>query len=212
MRDILVELLGEFTPSGVIGHDVRSFLIRHDCAPTAEHCGRVAAESGRIAKLVGVDAGSANAAGWLHDVSAVFPHAARADIARQLGIEVLHEEDAFPVVVHQKLSVVLARELFGVVDEDVLSAVGSHTTLKAGAGALDKVLFVADKVERDGAGVSPYRVGMLEALDTSLDAAATVYLHSLWEQRHRLRVVHPWLAAAHAELCRCMRVRTREET
>jgi HD superfamily phosphohydrolase YqeK len=116
------------------------------------------------------------------------------------------------MIVHQKLSVVLARELFGVSDEDVLSAVGCHTTLKAGAGALDKVLFVADKVEWDGAGVSPYRAGMLEALETSLDAAAIYYLHSLWEQRHRLRVVHPWLAAAHAELCRCMQAATRDET
>ena len=173
---------------------------------TAEHSRRVAVESGRIAALVGANRAQAEAAGWLHDVSAVFAQARRAEIARQLGLDVLPEEDAYPMIAHQKLSAVLARAVFGIADEAVISAVGCHTTLKAGAGVLDKVLFVADKVEWDGAGVSPYRAAMLAALERSLDQAARYYLHALWERRERLPVLHPWLAAAHRELCDCMPV------
>jgi HD superfamily phosphohydrolase YqeK len=69
---------------------------------------------------------------------------------------------------------------------------------------LDKVLFVADKIEWDGAGISPYRAAMLEALDHSLDRVVCHYLHALWERRESLPVLHPWLAAAHQELCSCM--------
>lgn len=199
----LVQLVGEFAPSGNIGRDVLFFLTRHGCPRTAEHCRRVANESGRIAALVGVDVERAMQAGWLHDVSAVFPATQRTAIARRLGLEILPEEDRYPMIAHQKLSAVLARELFGVADPGVLSAVGCHTTLKAGADALDKVLFVADKVEWDGRGVSPYRDAMLKALDHSLDQAACYYLHTLWEQRGKLPAVHPWLVAAHNELCSC---------
>jgi predicted HD superfamily hydrolase involved in NAD metabolism len=197
-------MLSDFEASGNVGHDALAFLTRHNCPRTAEHCRRVAAESRRIALLVGSDAAQAEAAGWLHDISAVFPSADRAEIARRLGLEVLPEEDACPLIVHQKLSAVLARELFGIVEAAVLNAVGCHTTLKRKASVLDKVLFVADKLEWDGVGVSPYRAAMLDALDHSLDQAACYYLHSLFERRESLPVIHPWLVAAHRELCGCI--------
>jgi HD superfamily phosphohydrolase YqeK len=105
---MLVDLVGDFEASGTVGHDTLMLLTRHNCPRTAEHCRRVAAESRRIAELVGADAALAEAAGWLHDISAVFPSAERAEIARRLGLELLLEEAAHPMIVHQKLSAVLA--------------------------------------------------------------------------------------------------------
>lgn len=200
---LIARLTGGLGLTGVVGQDVPLFLIHHGCPNTAMHSARVAHESERIAAATGVDPDSAETAGWLHDVSAVFPQPERARVARALGLAVLPEEDAYPMIVHQKLSAVLAREVFGVRDPAVLSAVGCHTTLRPGAGPLDKVLFVADKIEWDQPGVPPYREEMLQALRESLDRAAAVYLHALWQRCNVLPVVHPWMAAAHSELCGC---------
>lgn len=187
--------------TGDIAQDVVAFLQWHDCSQTVMHSAAVAAEASRIATGVWVEPTQASQAGWLHDVSAVIPAAERVAAAEAMGLPVLPEERAFPMILHQKLSAVFARDLFGVTDAAVLSAIGCHTTLKAGASALDKVLFVADKLAWDQPGAPPYRAALEAALAQSLDAAACVYLRYLWERRASLSVVHPWLAAAHAHLC-----------
>jgi predicted HD superfamily hydrolase involved in NAD metabolism len=197
--DELEHLRASVTLSGDLGRDVTMFLHAHGCPGTAEHCGRVAAEARRVAVLCGEDPDRAEIAGWLHDVSAVVPTADRAYVARAWGVDVLPEEDQFPMIIHQKLSVVLARDVFGVHDAAVLSAVGCHTTLKRDASALDQVLFVADKLEWDQAGTAPFHADMHAALRTSLDAAVGVYLTFLWERRAHLRVLHPWLRDAYEQ-------------
>lgn len=104
------------------------------------------------------------------------------------------------MIVHQKLSSWMAHEVFGIHDPEVLSAIGCHTTLKAGASPLDKLVFVADKIAWDQAGQPPYLEVLQAALEHSLDAAALVYIDYLWAQRAQLRVIHPWLVAARNDL------------
>ena len=177
-----------------------AFLAYHGCHETAAHSGHVASESRQIAALAGVDGSKAELAGWLHDVSAVFPPEERISAAHMFGIDVLPEEDVFPLVIHQKLSVVLARDIFHVEDEAVLCAIGCHTTLRANAAVLDKVLFVADKIEWDQPGRPPYKADLLLALEESLDQAVFYYLCMMWARRRTLRVIHPWLRAAYEQL------------
>lgn len=185
---------------GNVARDVPVFLAHYGHAKTARHCAAVAAEAARIARLTQSDPAKAEIAGWLHDVSAVIPDAERAALARESGVEVLAEEAAFPMILHQQLSVVLGREIFGISDEEILSAVGCHTTLKRDASVLDKVVFVADKVAWDQEGAPPYLADLLAALDRSIDHAALVYLRYLWERRASLRVVHPWMVAAYEQI------------
>jgi HD superfamily phosphohydrolase YqeK len=110
------------------------------------------------------------------------------------------EEEIAPMILHQKLSGVLAHQIFGIEDEAIRQAVTCHTTLRAGATPLDKVVFVADKVAWDQSGTPPYHKALLEALTHSLDAAALCYLRYLWERRETLLVVHPWMTEAYADL------------
>jgi predicted HD superfamily hydrolase involved in NAD metabolism len=186
--------------TGRLSVDVPVFLRRHGCAGTAEHSAAVAAECRRLALIAGCDAGASETAGWLHDISAVFPASTRLDAARQLGLVVLPEESAAPMILHQKLSAVLARELFGVTDRDILDAIACHTTLRAGSTSLDRVVFVADKIASDGAGEPPHLASLLAGLEHSLDHAALAYLQFLWERRDTLPVVHPSMVAAYTEL------------
>lgn len=196
---LLARLRDGITLSGTPRSDIPTFLIHHGCPATAKHCAAVAQEARRIATVVGADTDSAERAGWFHDVSTVLPTAERVPVARMFGVDVLSEEAAFPMILHQKLSAVLARDIFGERDSAVLSAVGCHTTLKANASVLDTVVFVADKIAWDQPGIPPYRDKLLAALAHSLDAAALVYLRYLWEQRATLGVIHPWFVDAHRE-------------
>jgi predicted HD superfamily hydrolase involved in NAD metabolism len=200
MHSILAQLAAGMQLSGDVARDVPAFLTYCGRPDTAEHCGAVAAEARRVAELVGADVDAAEVAGWLHDVSVIIPNEQRTVAAEQVGIEVLPEEALFPMIIHQKLSVVLACEIFKIEDAAILSAVGCHTTLKAGATLLDKVLFVADKLAWDQPGHAPFHEEMRAALANSLDRAALVYLSYLWEQRAQLRVLHPWAQAAYFEL------------
>ncbi len=197
--DELERFRRDVATTGDIGQRVQAFLRGYEHDETALHCGRVAAEARRIALLCGADADAAEQAGWLHDVSAVIPNARRIEVARAWDVPVCAEEEQFPMIVHQKLSVVLAREVFGVHDQAVLSAIGCHTTLKRDASVLDTVVFVADKLEWDQVGVAPFHAAMHAALRVSLDDAAWVYLAFLWERRATLRVVHPWLRDAYEQ-------------
>lgn len=190
--------LDDFT--GDLAHDVPHFLRAHGFPKTADHSADVAATSRQIATRFGLDAAQAEATGWLHDISAVFPAASRVEVARALEIDVLPEEETFPMIVHQKLSVVVARHLFGIEDAAILSAIGCHTTLKLDASPLDTAVFVADKIAWDQPGTPPYLDAITSALDQSLDHAAFVYLSYLWEMRESLRVVHPWMRDAYHQI------------
>jgi predicted HD superfamily hydrolase involved in NAD metabolism len=197
---MIAAFVKDVTFTGNIRDDAMTLLLHHGCSRTAEHSLCVAAEARRLARRWGQNETQAETAGWLHDVSAVVPAGQRVALAQALGLAVLPEERAFPLVIHQKLSVVFAEQAFSVTDRRVLDAIGCHTTLRAHATALDKIVFVADKIQWDHAEDPPYLAEIKEAAEQGLDRAVFCYLDYLWQQRHTLPVVHPWLVQAYQEL------------
>ena len=186
--------------TGELRRDVTAVLTCHQFPQIAAHVSRVAQEARRLAIRFGANPDDAETAGWLHDISAIIPNGARVELCAGFGVSVLPGEADFPMILHQKLSVVVAREIFGVTDTAVLSAIGCHTTLKAGASLLDKIVFVADKMKWDQPGEPPYLGDIQTAVAHSIDDACRVYLDHLWQQRDSLRFAHPWFLAAYAEL------------
>jgi HD superfamily phosphohydrolase YqeK len=67
-----------------------------------------------------------------------------------------------------KLSAVMAERYFGVTDGAALDAMRCHTTLRAGASLVDRLLFVADKLSWDAADAT-FRPRVAAALSRSLD-------------------------------------------
>lgn len=200
MKDCLKVFTGEIELTGHLSLDVTTYLTERGRERTAEHCRFVALQAGQLALRWKEDAERAESAGWLHDISAVVPGKHRLELAEALGLDILPEERLAPVLVHQKLSVVIAQEVFLVNDPIILSAIGCHTTLKSDSSTLDKIVFVADKLAWDQAGEPPYYAEIALALERSLDQAALVYLEYLWQKRHSLPALHPWELAAYREL------------
>lgn len=189
--------------SGRQPQDLQAFLLFHKAPNTLAHNLRVAQAARELALRFAIDPLQAQLAGWLHDCSAVIPAHARLQTAAEWKVPILPEEAAFPLLLHQKLSVVITKQVFGIHDVEVLSAVGCHTTLKAGASPLDKVLFVADKLAWDQPGSPPYLPALEVGLRHSLERAALAYLDFLMETLQRPTgsgVLHPWAQAARLEL------------
>lgn len=196
----MLETFQTFKPTGNIRKDATSFLVQYGYATTAGHCSKVASKAKEIARHFSTNERKAEIAGWLHDISAVVPNEERIGMARANKLEVLPAEEKLPMIIHQKLSRLIAKDVFHIHDEEILSAIECHTTLKANASPLDKIVFVADKIAWDQEGKPPYLRQIIEALETSLDKAALVYLDYLWEQRETLPVLHPWVVEARAYL------------
>lgn len=101
----------------------------------------------QLATVHGADAERAALAGLLHDCARCVPEDILVEMAREFNLS-MHEVDlALPVLLHAPVGARLARRDFGVQDEAVLRAVAVHTLGDKHMTLLDKVLFVADKVE-----------------------------------------------------------------
>ena len=200
MSDFLDDYTDGFETTGNLDRDVKTLLFQHSAEYTYHHVKAVAKEAVRLAKKFGGNEHNAEIAAWLHDISTIIPNEYRIEAANSLAVEVLAEEEIFPMIIHQKLSAVMARVVFGIEDEDILSAISCHTTLKANASMTDKLVFVADKVAWDQPGKPPYFTEILAALEVSIDDASLVYLNHLWDNRENLKVLHPWAAEARTSL------------
>ncbi|MGH1277734.1 bis(5'-nucleosyl)-tetraphosphatase (symmetrical) YqeK [Bacillus basilensis] len=189
-----------FSPTGKIENDIKDFLLKYNHEFTYKHSIRVANKARKIAEMFYGDEEKAAIAGYLHDISAIFPNDVRIAVAEEFGVEIIEEEREFPMIIHQKLSRVIAKEIFKVKDEEILNAICCHTTLRKHAKKMDLVLFVSDKIEWDQNGTPPFLVEVKNGLEKSLEHAAFAYISYLWERKDTLKVIHPWLEEAYWHL------------
>ncbi|WP_054957248.1 bis(5'-nucleosyl)-tetraphosphatase (symmetrical) YqeK [Paenibacillus dakarensis] len=199
MHGILKELTSKINFTNDLKQDITTFLSINRCPKTAQHCVEVGSEARKIAERFNADPAEAEIAGWLHDISAVFPNEQRIAAAKELQIDILPEEEAFPMIIHQKISRVMAQDIFKITNIEILDAVGCHTTLRANSTKLDQVLFVADKIAWDQTGEPPYIQELNRGLELSLTHGAYSYIHYLWQRKESLKVIHSWLREAYEE-------------
>lgn len=112
-----------------------------------EHTVRVAQCAEELALAHGFDARKAYLAGMLHDLARLYPGERLIAECEARAMPVDAFERANPVVLHARLGAELARELFGVTDPEILSAIAKHTTGAAQMSPLDCALYLADSVE-----------------------------------------------------------------
>lgn len=197
MKKIFTSLIQNITFTGNIKIDSQELLKNHNKFVTAEHSLRVAKEGKILAERYEINKEKAEMAGLLHDISGIYPNNERLKIAEELGLDIFEEEKVLPLILHQRISEVMAEELFGVHDKEILSAIGCHTTLKVNASKMDMVLFVADKIQWDKEGLPPYLDELEKALSVSLKDGNFNYIKY---QLEHVKIVHPWLMEAYKDL------------
>lgn len=117
------------------------------------HCRGVAETAVELARRWNVDCEKARLAGLLHDVAREIPREhiwklvleeSGGDI-REVPCGVIASRN--PVVLHAHAGMIIARDRFGVTDEEILRSISLHTTGSPVMGMLDRILFIADYIE-----------------------------------------------------------------
>ena len=181
--------------------DVRRFYQAADRLDTLEHVTAVAKVAVDLAVQYGADCTKANLAALAHDLAVVVPPAQTLAVAEDMGLLSEEADRRIGPVLHGPIAAAALPEKLDIRDQDLLNAVRYHSTLRAGASVLEKIVFVADKIAYDPA--SSHRGEYVPALRAarSLDEAALVYIAFL-----RVNVsqdggtMHPNAAAAYREL------------
>ncbi len=109
-----------------------------------DHSKRVATLAKKIARNNGYDPKKAYIAGILHDCAKEIP----LEDAKELMKTFFNEYIDVPTkLYHQFLGVIVARDIFDIKDKEILQAIKFHTTGSTKMSKLDKIIFVADKIE-----------------------------------------------------------------
>jgi len=121
----------------------------------------------KMAKVYREDVKKAYIAALLHDCAKNIPKEEMYEMCREKQVELDKYEKELPMLVHAKLGAVIAKEKFGIEDEDILNAVKWHTLGRKEMSKLEKIIFVADMVEenRSFPGVDRLREVMYDDLD-----------------------------------------------
>ncbi|MBF2061743.1 bis(5'-nucleosyl)-tetraphosphatase (symmetrical) YqeK [Fischerella thermalis] len=130
MRQKVLAWLAENVPSSRINHILR---VEQMAVELAQH--------------YQLDREKAATAGLMHDLAKYFPSKKLLQMAELAGLEIDEVMVASPHLLHADVSAIVARESFGVQDEEVLQAIANHTLGRPGMSPLSCIVFLADTLE-----------------------------------------------------------------
>ena len=144
------------------------------CRRRYEHTCRVMTTAAYLANLHGVDTHLAEMAACLHDCARDLPQRVQLKLAEASGIVLAGATLQQGALLHADAAVSLVMQELGVANAQVLAAIRSHTTGRAGMSPLEQVVFLADFIEpgRCFPGVDDVR----DVASTSLDKAMLLAL------------------------------------
>ena len=147
-----------------------------------------------LAARYGEDTKKARLAALLHDCGK-FSAEMQNKRAEEYGLALDDMRAVSPSIVHGPLGAEVARREYGVEDAQILSAIYWHTLCKTNMSALEKIIYLADKIEagRDYEGVDEIRNAAEKSLDEGVLACME---HSLRYLQAAGKTIHPNLFSA----------------
>ena len=101
-----------------------------------------------LAHLYGVDEKKAELAALLHDSAKRMPIEEMIEVSTQEGFEPDEFECKAPQILHAPAGAAIAKRVYEISDESILSAIRNHTIGTVNPTKLDAILFVADFIEK----------------------------------------------------------------
>lgn len=167
----------------------------------AAHVLRVVEESARLAARHRIDERSVLVAALGHDLFRAEPAERLLQMAAAQGYAADAVERMEPILLHGPLAVAALANDYGIEDDDILGAVSFHTTAAPGMTPLQKLIFVADKIEPHKVARAPAVERARDLAPRDLDAAMLAYLdHHLSVAVETGWPLHPRTVAARNEL------------
>lgn len=125
----------------------KKILKKYMDADRYDHTQGVMDTAACLAMRYGEDMEKAQIAGLLHDCAKCMPDSKKIKICQKNNIQMTEMEEKNPFLLHGKVGAYIAREKYGVEDEEILSAIAFHTTGKPSMTLLEKIIYIADYIE-----------------------------------------------------------------
>ena len=125
--------------------ELEAFMKAHLKPSRYTHSLGVEVMAERLAAIHGADVDKAAFAGRYHDIAKCFTQDEMNDCVRKYGLPEMYIDNN--PLAHSKVAAEILKDQFGVTDEEVLNAVRSHTTGRAGMSLLEEIVYVADAIE-----------------------------------------------------------------
>lgn len=129
-----------------------------------KHCLSVAAVAMELANIYGTDKDKAYLAGMVHDIAKEFSDEENNYYIEKYDLPRIEEE--YKRIIHSYVGAVYLKEKYNM-DDEICEAVKVHTTGSMDMSLLDKIVFVADKIEpgKDYPGIDEERRLAKEDID-----------------------------------------------
>lgn len=144
----------------------------------------------KLAERYGADKRKAELAGLLHDCAREMKVEDILKVCRENNIEVDNISARQPKLLHGPAGSVIAREEYGIEDEEILSAIYCHTTGRKEMSTLDKIVFLADYIEpgRNFPGVEEVREAVFEDLNKGMVVSLMSIIKHLIAKRELIQL------------------------
>lgn len=100
-----------------------------------------------LARIHGADIEKAAFAGRYHDIAKGFDTETMNEYIVRYSIDPKYMDNT--ALAHSKVAAAILENEYGVIDQDVLNAVRSHTTGRVGMSLLEEVVYVSDAIEEN---------------------------------------------------------------
>lgn len=101
-----------------------------------------------LAQIYNIDVEKAAKVGLMHDVAKEMTAEEKLEYAKKNNIEINKIEQEFPTLLHSKIGAHICAQKYEFT-EDMQNAISCHTTGKVGMDMLSKILYMADKTEKN---------------------------------------------------------------
>ncbi len=128
-------------------NSILEYLQKKQTVKRFHHTLGVAYTATAMAMQFDVDIKSAEIAGLLHDCAKYMDDSKSLNYCKKYNLSITEVEKRNPFLLHGKIGAHMAKECFGVVDEDIINAIRNHTTGRPGMSPLEKIIFIADYIE-----------------------------------------------------------------
>lgn len=111
------------------------------------HSINVSKEAVKLSNLYGYDEKKAELAGIVHDCAKDIKLENQKHYAKNCGFIVDDLTYKIPELIHAPASVYVCKNIFGILDIEILTSIRYHTTGRENMSLIEKILFIADIIE-----------------------------------------------------------------
>ena len=141
-----------------------------------EHIYRTRILSREIAESHGAETKKCDLGASAHDVVRHWTENKLITEARRLGLDITEVENHEPLLLHGPIGAHWLRNKLGCRDLDIVSAVNYHTTGRPKMSQVEKIVFIADKIEPQKIKKYPELGSIMDIVMDDLDGAILCYL------------------------------------